>query len=297
MKKPVLAAGTVCFRRVTRDNQSRIMVLLVHRTRQRDVSFPKGKIDPGESMPEAAARETLEETGLKVALGVNLGLIHYLLPTGNTKTVQYWAAEVTDSAVHASTFKPNGEISALEWVDIAEVSGRLSYEADRELFDVFMRLAERDAIETFAVILLRHAKAEPRSDVQPQARRKQNDSFRCSAPSASSGYSAQTRLVASAPSPRSRSTWARNSACVRGSAKKPGILARPRVSAGSSVASFEKARTLWSARIDRCCPMLRKNSRSQPAACQATTCTKQPHCLPARSQCFISHARTLALAS
>lgn len=169
-KTMVLAAGTVCWRRVNDDSAlggQRIMVLLVHRTKQRDVSFPKGKLDPGESMPQAAVRETQEETGLSVSLGVMLGTIHYELPSGGQKTVQYWAAEVTESAVHASTFKPNGEISALEWVPLEEVSDRLSYKADQQLFRVFVRLAERDAVDTFSVLLLRHAKAEPRSDLYP----------------------------------------------------------------------------------------------------------------------------------
>ncbi len=167
MKKPVLAAGTVCYRRVQDDSGERIMILLVHRTKQRDVSFPKGKLDPGESMPRAAVRETLEETGLSVTLGTNLGVINYSLPDGREKTVQYWAAEVTESAVHASTFCPNGEISALEWVPLEQVRERLSYKADRQLFKVFTRLADRDAVDTFSIILLRHAKAEPRSDDFP----------------------------------------------------------------------------------------------------------------------------------
>lgn len=167
MKKPVLAAGTVCFRRVNDATGERIMVLLVHRTKQRDVSFPKGKLDPGESMPQAAVRETLEETGLAITLGSNLGTITYTLPDDREKTVQYWVAEVSEAAVHASTFRPNGEISALEWVPLEEVNDRLSYKADRKLYRVFTRLAERDAIDTFSVILLRHAKAEPRSEAFP----------------------------------------------------------------------------------------------------------------------------------
>lgn len=172
MSDPILAAGTVCWRRVTsEEGAERIMVLLVHRTKQKDVSLPKGKLDPGESMPQAAVRETLEETGLRVSLGINIGTINYELPNGNAhKTVQYWAAEVTEAAVQASTFKPNSEIAALEWAPIDKVASLLSYKADRDLFKVFMRLAKRDAIDTFSVILLRHAKAEPRSDAWPKDR-------------------------------------------------------------------------------------------------------------------------------
>lgn len=144
------------------------MVLLIHRTKQRDVSFPKGKLDPGESMPQAAVRETLEETGLSVALGSNLGTISYKLNGGSSKTVQYWAAEVTPKAALASTFTPNSEIQALEWVPIGDARKRLSYDPDRELYDVFLQLAEHDLLDTFSVTLLRHAKAEPRSDEYPQ---------------------------------------------------------------------------------------------------------------------------------
>lgn len=168
MSREVLAAGTVCWRRVARaDGSERIMVLLIHRTKQRDVSFPKGKLDPGESMPQAAVRETEEETGLAVVLGANLGTVHYRLPGNGEKTVQYWAAEVREETVQASTFVPNREVEALEWVTLKQARKRLSYDADRDILEVFRRLVERDAAETFSVILLRHAKAEPRSDAFP----------------------------------------------------------------------------------------------------------------------------------
>ena len=167
MSTEILAAGTVCWRRVPTPAGEQLHVLLIHRTKQRDVSFPKGKLDPGESMPEAAVRETREETGLGVTLGVNLGTIHYELSGGRRKTVQYWAAEVTGAAALASTFTPNNEVQALEWVPASAARARLSYRADRELYDVFLRLAEHELLDTFSVTLLRHAKAEPRGDGAP----------------------------------------------------------------------------------------------------------------------------------
>ena len=38
-------------------------VLLIHRPRYDDWSWPKGKIDPGETMPECAAREVQRKSG------------------------------------------------------------------------------------------------------------------------------------------------------------------------------------------------------------------------------------------
>src|SRR5690606_1441075 len=122
MSRDVLAAGTVCWRRVpTSAGGSRLMVLLIHRTKQRDVTFPKGKLDPGESMPQAAVRETQEETGLSITLGTHLGTIDYELNSGGTKTVQYWAAKVTSKIALASQFAPNGEVQALEWAPAEDV--------------------------------------------------------------------------------------------------------------------------------------------------------------------------------
>lgn len=164
MMKTQLAAGTVCWRNVYLEGGAReLMVLLIHRTKQKDVSFPKGKLDAGESMPQAAVRETKEETGLDVCLGVNLGTINYELPGGKIKkTVQYWAAEVTSEAVFNSSFTPGGEVQALEWVKAGEARQRLSYRADKELFDVFLKLAELGLHDTFSLVLLRHAKAVSR---------------------------------------------------------------------------------------------------------------------------------------
>jgi 8-oxo-dGTP pyrophosphatase MutT (NUDIX family)/phosphohistidine phosphatase SixA len=159
MSSEIFAAGAVCWRRV----DDEIMVLLIHRTKQKDVSFPKGKVDPGETLPQAAVREVEEETGLSVALGANLGRIHYRIAKDSQKTVEYWAAEVTEIAVRNSTFLPNDEVEALEWTPLKTAHKRLSYEQDRDILEVFKKFIEHNALETFSVIVLRHAKAEQRS--------------------------------------------------------------------------------------------------------------------------------------
>src|SRR5699024_6277151 len=69
----VLAAGALCWRQ----HKGRLQVLVIHRPRYDDWSFPKGKLDDGETLPECAVREVGEEVGLKVRLGVPLPIIRY----------------------------------------------------------------------------------------------------------------------------------------------------------------------------------------------------------------------------
>src|SRR5690606_17602473 len=67
--EPVRAAGAVPWRF---DDDDRIVVLMVHRPRYDDWSFPKGKRDEGESDEDCARREVFEETGLRGDLGREL---------------------------------------------------------------------------------------------------------------------------------------------------------------------------------------------------------------------------------
>jgi 8-oxo-dGTP diphosphatase len=153
----VLAAGAVCWRIVDGAAQ----VLLVFRTQHRDTSLPKGKVDPGETLPETAVREIAEETGLMVGLGTPLGVVEYQLPNGRDKIVYYWAAEVSDAAIANSTFAANDEIESLHWMSLADARGALSYPHDRDILDRFAELHEQGRARTFAIIALRHGKAVP----------------------------------------------------------------------------------------------------------------------------------------
>jgi 8-oxo-(d)GTP phosphatase len=153
----VYAAGAVCWRIV----DGELMVLVVHRTTHRDVSLPKGKVDPGETLPVTAVREVAEETGLGVHLGVPLGVTNYTMPNGREKVVHYWAAEVGDDQVRASRFKPNAEIAGLEWLPIDAAVSALTYDRDGEIVARLRMLADQGVTSTFALIALRHAKAVP----------------------------------------------------------------------------------------------------------------------------------------
>lgn len=59
-----------CAGAVVRDGAGRLLLVLRANEPSRGLwSLPGGRIEPGESAPEAAAREVREETGLDVAVG------------------------------------------------------------------------------------------------------------------------------------------------------------------------------------------------------------------------------------
>ena len=159
--EPVLAAGAVCWK-VTAKGKLRILV--VHRTQHKDTSLPKGKLDPGETLPETAVREIAEETGLIVGLGAPLGVVEYVLPNGRDKKVYYWAAQVQPDAIANSTFVSNDEIEQLTWLSVPKARKRLSYAHDVDIVDRFAELYDQGRARTFAIIALRHGKATPPGD-------------------------------------------------------------------------------------------------------------------------------------
>ncbi len=158
---PVLAAGAVCWR-VSKKGKPKILV--VHRTQHKDVSLPKGKVDPGETLPETAVREIAEETGLIIGLGAPLGVVEYQLPGGRDKQVYYWAGEVSAEARANSTFVANDEIEELHWVGITKARKVLSYPHDIDIVERFAELFAQHRARTFAIIALRHGKAVPAED-------------------------------------------------------------------------------------------------------------------------------------
>ncbi|MFI8633565.1 NUDIX domain-containing protein [Microbacterium sp. NPDC077663] len=156
----VYAAGGVVWRMV----EGKLLVLAIHRTKYRDITLPKGKVDPGETLAETAVREIFEETGIRVHLGVPVGISKYRLPSKRTKIVHYWSTEATEDAIRASSFVPNREIAAIEWLTPKKALERLSYPVDVEILENFLRLVDDGVLATFPIVVLRHGKATPRED-------------------------------------------------------------------------------------------------------------------------------------
>ncbi len=132
-------------------------VLVVHRPRWNDWSFPKGKLDPREKPIVAAAREVEEETGLRVSVGARLRDDHYTISTGQPKVVSYWIAQPPHEA-DITGYQPNAEIDDVMWMSISEAKRDLTYQRDVELLEEF----QVSAYESSVLLIVRHADARSR---------------------------------------------------------------------------------------------------------------------------------------
>ncbi len=150
----VVAAGALPWR----IDSGGLRVLLIHRPRYDDWSWPKGKIDDGETLPECAAREVEEEIGLSAPLGIPLPPIHYRVASG-LKVVHYWAVHAKGALII-----PDGkEVDSIMWCTPEKAAELLSNSSDVAPLEHLAAAHQRGELYTWPLIVLRHAKAKPRS--------------------------------------------------------------------------------------------------------------------------------------
>jgi 8-oxo-dGTP diphosphatase len=118
----VRAAGGL----VVRDGK----VLLVHRPRYDDWSFPKGKCAAGEADEQCALREVEEETGLRCELLEEIGETSYRDGKGRPKTVRYWRMRPVDGE-----FASDDEVDEIRWETPERAAALLTWPRDLRLLE------------------------------------------------------------------------------------------------------------------------------------------------------------------
>lgn len=166
-----------------------IEVLMVHRPRYHDWSWPKGKAEHGEPLVAAAVREVEEETGQVVTLGAPLTTQRYRLGGGQTKEVHYWVGTPVSGGpaafVRAPVARaPRTEIDRAEWVAPERAAEMLTRRGDRRLLSDLLARAREGRLVTTTLLVLRPGQGlTPRLD-------EAGDVHAPASPSASSGGSA-----------------------------------------------------------------------------------------------------------
>lgn len=126
MPADILAAGGIVWRNI--DGERRLGV--VRRVRYGgDVSLPKGKVEPGESLKECALREVSEELGVIAMLGPFAGLLNYRVGDRD-KFVLFWEMDYVGETGSGPDAR---EVAEHLWLTLDEALDTLTFRSDRDL--------------------------------------------------------------------------------------------------------------------------------------------------------------------
>jgi 8-oxo-dGTP pyrophosphatase MutT (NUDIX family) len=136
-----VSAGVIVFQRGS--DGCRFLLLLSKLTKRPLWEFPKGGVDEGETLLQAALRELEEETGLnREQVRIVEGFEHkedYRFTSGKDddrvfvrKAVTYFLAEAARTDIRLSAH----EASEFAWLSVAEARSKLRYAARRRMLDV-----------------------------------------------------------------------------------------------------------------------------------------------------------------
>ena len=133
-----IAAGGVVYDGATNE------LLILHVRDQDRWGFPKGHVEPGESIAAAARREITEETGLtQLEFDHELTEAHYRFfdPRRGLnvfKTVVYWKVRSGSRAVRLEAI-----FDRYLWGPVADILGTVTYDTDRAVIERFAADTER----------------------------------------------------------------------------------------------------------------------------------------------------------
>ncbi len=103
-------------------------IAVVYRPKHDDWTLPKGHLDPGETLEQAALREVEEETGCHGEI-IEIVQPNAYLVKKRPKIVVYYRIKLVGSP----DFTPNDEVSEMLWLTPGEAVDKLTYQVDRDL--------------------------------------------------------------------------------------------------------------------------------------------------------------------
>jgi 8-oxo-dGTP diphosphatase len=140
-----LSAGGIVYRR----SAGTIEIALI-RTGKR-WGLPKGHVEQGEGIQEAACREVLEETGLEGEVVAKLGDISYRYAYKKAggesvrvfKRVHFYLLRWSKGEVHGHDY----EVDEARWFTLDEALGKLSYPTEQKMIRNAMTMMEKEQTE------------------------------------------------------------------------------------------------------------------------------------------------------
>jgi 8-oxo-dGTP pyrophosphatase MutT (NUDIX family) len=137
----LIAAGGVAFRTANDGFE----VALCLKKREKVWCLPKGLIEEGETVEEAALREVKEETGLDGEIIGRVGEIHYFLKGQRYfKTVHFYLIKY----VGGSLRNHGDEVDEVQWFKLSEALRVLAYKKETKILKKAEKILENMGIKS-----------------------------------------------------------------------------------------------------------------------------------------------------